>query len=219
MSWSSLASAAIPAVIGAGTAIYGAQQQGDAARRVADSYGRAADNTADSNEATLQFLRESRDLARNDLAPYRDAGAADYGAYRNAVGGTFQASPGYEFARSEGIRGIDQAASARGLINSGARARELMRYGTGVANAEYDRWANRLQGLAGVGQTAAGSSASLAQSGGQSMAGAQQQGTSALNALTIEQGTAQAQGTVGQANALLGGVNQGVGLWSLMNRA
>jgi hypothetical protein len=216
MSWSSLASAAIPAVIGAGTAIYGAQQQGRAAQQVANATRDAAQVQAQTNDGSLDFLRESRDLARNDLAPYRDAGAADYQNYRNQVGGSFQTSPGYEFARSEGIRGIDQAASARGLIGSGARARELMRYGTGVANQEYGNWMNRLQGLAGVGQTASGQTASLGQQAGQNLAATNSQGGSALANLAMQTGQANAQGTVGQANALLGGVNQGVGLWSLM---
>lgn len=212
MSWGALAGAALSA----GSGIYAANQQAKAARQVADATREAAQVQAQTNDGSIDFLRESRDLARNDLAPYRDAGLADYGAYRGAVGGSFQASPGYEFARAEGIRGIDQAASARGLINSGARARELMRYGTGVANQEYGNWMNRLQGLAGVGQTASGQTASLGQQAGQNMAALNQQGGGALANLAMQTGQANAQGTVGQANALLGGVNNGLGLWSLM---
>lgn len=218
MSWSSIASAAIPALVGAGTAIYGANANKQAAGQVADAYGRAAQQTGDSNAAALDFLREGRDLSRGDLDPYRTGGAQDYGAYRDAVGTSFQASPGYEFAREEGIRGLDQAASARGMLGSGGRLRELMRYGTGVASQEYGNWLSRLQGLAGAGQAAAGSSASLAQGAGAQMAGAQQSGNATLAGLVTGQGQANAAGTVGTANALLGGVNQGVGLWSLMNR-
>lgn len=218
MTWGAIASAAIPALVGAGTAIYGAQQQGRAAQQVANATRDAAAQQAQTNDGSIDFLRESRDLARADLAPYQQGGLADYNAYRNAVGGSFQASPGYEFARSEGIRGIDQAASARGLLGSGGRLRELMRYGTGVANQEYGNWMSRLQGLAAAGQAASGQTASLAQGAGQNMASVNQAGGGALANLALQGGQAAAQGTVGQANALLGGLNQGVGLWSLMNR-
>lgn len=191
MSWSSI----IPAVIGAGTAIYGAQQNRAAARDVANATRDAANQ---SEESTLQALAFSQ--------PYRDGGLQDYNALRQQVGTSFQASPGYEFARQEGIRAIDQGASARGMLGSGGRLRELTRYGTGVANQEYQNWLSRLQSLAGVGQAASGQAASLAQQGGIQQAN-----------FTMQGGQAEAQGRIGQANALLGGVNQGLGLWALMN--
>ena len=191
MSWSSI----IPAAIGAGTAIYGASQNRAAANTVANATRDAANQ---SNDSMLQALAFS--------APYRDGGLADYNALRQQVGTSFQASPGYEFARGEGIRAIDQGASARGMLGSGARLRELTRFGTGIANQEYGNWLSRLQALAGAGQAASGQAASLAQQGGQNVAN-----------LTMAGGQAQAAGTVGQANALLGGLNQGLGLWAMMN--
>lgn len=216
MSWSNIAAAAIPAVIGAGTAIYGAQQNKKAANTVADAYGQAADQTQQSNDAALQYLREGRDQANQYLDPYRQAGLADYNTLRQQVGTSYQQSPGYQFARDEGIRAIDQGASARGLLGSGARLRELTRYGTGVANQDYNNWVSRLQGLAGVGQTATGQGASLAAQTGGQQAQTAMQGGNALSGLLTGQGQAQAQGQVGQANALLGGINQGIGLWSLL---
>lgn len=191
MSWGSI----VPAVIGAGTAIYGAQANRAAANQVANATRDAAGQQRDSTLEALAFS-----------APYREGGLQDYNALRQQVGTSFQASPGYEFMRGEAMRAVDQNASARGLLGSGARLRELTRVGTGLANQEYQNWLSRLQGLAGVGQTASGQAASLAQQGGIQQAG-----------LTMAGGQAQAAGTVGQANALLGGINQGVGLWSLMN--
>jgi hypothetical protein len=41
-----------------------------------------------------------------------------------------------------------------------------------------------------------------------------QQGGNALANLAAQSGNTAAQGTVGQANALLGGLNQGLGVWS-----
>lgn len=216
MSWSSVISAAVPAVVGAGTAYLGQQANKQAAQQTANAIARGADTTAASTDAALQYLREGRDQARMDLAPYREGGAADYSALRSLIGTNYQQSPGYQFAFDEGQRAIDRGASARGMLGSGARARELVRYGTGMAQQDYGNWLSRLQGLASAGQAATGQGATLAAATGGQQASTAQQGGSALSNLLVQGGQAQAQGTVGQANALLGGVNQAAGLWSLL---
>lgn len=216
MSWSSVISAAIPAVVGAGTAYLGQQANKQAAQQTANAIARGADTTAASTAAALQYLREGRDQARTDLAPYREGGAADYSALRSLIGTNYQQSPGYQFAFDEGQRAIDRGASARGMLGSGARARELVRYGTGMAQQDYGNWLSRLQGLASAGQAATGQGATLAAATGGQQASTAQQGGSALSNLLVQGGQAQAQGTVGQANALLGGVNTAAGLWSLL---
>lgn len=216
MSWSSIIGPAIGAAASLGSAYLGSQAANKAASQQAAAYGQAAQAAGNGNAEALQYLRESRDLSRGDLAPYQQAGLADYDAYRRNVGTSFQASPGYEFARQEGIRGIDQAASARGMLNSGGRLRELMRYGEGVANQEYNNWLNRQQGLAGVGQTASGQTASLAAGTGQQGANLIQSNGSTLANLAGLQGQARASGTTQAANALMGGINNATGLWALM---
>ena len=190
MSWSSI----IPALAGVASAGIGAYANMQSANQVADATRAAGQQSSDATNQAIAFSQ-----------PYRDGGLADYNALRANVGQSFQASPGYQFARQEGIRAIDQAAAARGLAGSGARLRELTRYGTGVANQEYGNWLSRLQALAGVGQAASGQAASLAQQGGQQQA-----------SYTLAGGQANAAGTTGVANALLGGLNQGIGLYGLM---
>jgi hypothetical protein len=69
----------------------------------------------------------------------------------------FEADPGYEFRRSEGGRGIEQSAAARGGLLSGAAAKELTRFNQDTASDEFDRahgrWADQhnrhLTGLTG----------------------------------------------------------------------
>lgn len=143
---------------------------------------------------------------RADLAPFREAGLRGLGQYEAALGPSFQQSPGYQFAFDEGVNAVDRAASARGMLNSGARLRELTRFGQGMANQEYGNYMNRLAALAGIGQSATGQTAAL--------------GANAANnasALQMAGGQAQAAGQVNSANAMLGGLNQGFGLYSLMN--
>jgi hypothetical protein len=190
MSWASI----IPAVAGVATSLIGA-----------NAANKAAQQQTNAMRQAMTFAQSGNDAARADLEPYRAGGVADYNALRNAVGQTYETSPGYDFARAEGIRAIDQSASARGMLNSGGRLRELMRYGTGVAQQDYNNWLSRLQGLAGVGQSATGQTASLAQQQGLTQAQMAQQ-----------MGTMQGTGTIGQANAMLGGINNAAGLWALM---
>lgn len=77
----------------------------------------------------------------------------------------FQQDPGYEFRRTEGQRGVEASASARGGLLSGGTLKALDRYNQDYASGEYgkafDRYQtdltgrfNRLSSLAGTGQTA-----------------------------------------------------------------
>ena len=76
-----------------------------------------------------------------------------------------QADPGAEFRRSEGQRGLEASAAARGGILSGGALKAIARFNSDMASQEYGaaysrfnndtttRY-NRLAGLAGIGQQA-----------------------------------------------------------------
>lgn len=187
---------AIPAAVGLGSSLLGAS----ASRRAASAAAGAADRATEAQQAMY-------DQTRTDLAPFREAGAGALPTLVQQVGTGFQESPGYRFAFDEGVRAVDSAAAARGMLGSGARLRALTQYGQGVANQEYGNWYARLAGLAGMGQNAA------AQTGS---AGAN--AASGIGQAQIAGGQAQAAGIVGGTSAALQGVNQGLGLWALMNR-
>ena len=185
----------VPAGIGLGTAYIAANASGNAARTAAG----AADRSAEAQLAMFQQNRE-------DMAPYREAGGRGLSRFEGSLGPSFQESPGYQFAFDEGRRAIDQNASARGMLNSGSRLQALTRYGQGMANQEFGNYQNRLAALSGIGQSATGQTAQMGQQTAANMGQAYMQG-----------GQAAAQGQIGQANAILGGVNQGIGLYGLMN--
>lgn len=122
----------------------------------------------------------------------------------------FQADPSYEFRRSEGMRGIERSASARGMQLSGATLRALNRYNSDLASQEFgnawsrdaankERKYNMLAGVAGTGQAATNTSAALG-------------ANSAANQASLLTGAANAQaaGTIGSANALAGGFSDAV---------
>lgn len=182
---------------------------GVAAKKAGDKQAKAADT------ANAEIGREF-DLTREDFAPYREAGLSVLPQLTEGLkpGGDFNRDftiadfykdPGYDFRLGEGTKALERSAAARGGVTSGAAGKELIRYGQNFGSNEFsnaysrfnnDRTTrfNRLSALAGTGQTATNTVATL---GNQSV---QQQAEN-----TLQKGNAQAAGYVGAANALTGG--------------
>ena len=75
------------------------------------------------------------------------AGALNTAGITEALRGT----PGYQFAFSEGQRGIQSSAAARGTLLTGGTLKALAQYGTGLADQTYGEAVNRYQNLAELG--------------------------------------------------------------------
>lgn len=101
----------------------------------------------------------------------------------------FTASPGYEFRRSEGLRGLENSAAAMGGAFSGNALRALTEFNSGLASQEFGNYVNQLAGIAGVGQTATNQVSAYGQNA------ANNQGQNALYA-----GQARASGIENQGN-------------------
>lgn len=138
-------------------------------------------------------------------------GAGGAAAPQNALSGFdykgFQASPGYEFRRDEGMKGLERAASARGLRLSGGTLKDAMRFGQGLASEEYGNFYNRLASMAGIGQTAVNTGASLGAGKANAIGNALMTGAANRGSAYMAAGKAQAQGILGSANALSGTFN------------
>lgn len=65
--------------------------------------------------------------------------------------GSFEGSPGFNFALDQGVQARDRSASARGQLGSGNQLKELTAFGQGLANQERGNEINRF--LAFLGQT------------------------------------------------------------------
>lgn len=83
---------------------------------------------------------------------------AGTGAPVDRTGG-FVTSPGYQFRLDEGNKAIQRSAAARGKLFSGEALKAVTGYSQGVASDEFARYVAGLQSLAGVGQSATGSTA------------------------------------------------------------
>lgn len=136
---------------------------------------------------------------------------------RNFGAADFQADPGYDFRLSEGMKGINNSAAARGGVLSGAALKAASKYNQNFASNEYGNaynrfntdktnTFNRLASIAGVGQTATNQVGAA----GQNMANNVSQNT-------LSAGNARASGYVGGANALTGAIGQGVNSYMQYN--
>lgn len=110
------------------------------------------------------------------LNPYAQAGttALDQYAKGNFVNPQDIANnPAYQFRLAEGTKAVNSNALARGMGQSGATMKALMKYGQGLASTEYDNAYNRenqrLGNLTGMGQNAANNLSNAAGSFGSNL--------------------------------------------------
>lgn len=87
-------------------------------------------------------------------------------------------STGYNFAKQQGSGAITNSAASRGLLNSGATAKALDTFGTGLAQQNFNNYLGQVGGVANAGQTALGQTAAAGTQGGATAAAAAQSGTS-----------------------------------------
>lgn len=115
--------------------------------------------------ATAEQARQY-DQSREDQKPWLQAGQSALGQLSALAGGDFTGfynSPDYQFARDQGLQGVDRSAAARGGMYSGGADADRMKFASGLASQEYGNHWNRLAGLANVGQSTASNLASLGQ--------------------------------------------------------
>jgi hypothetical protein len=93
-----------------------------------------------------------------DQMPWMQAGTGALGQMQALNGGNFSSfheSPDYQFALKQGMDSLDSSAAARGGLFGGGHSRDLVNYGQGMAEQNYNNYYNRLQSMAGQGQTTA----------------------------------------------------------------
>jgi hypothetical protein len=193
-------------------------------------------------------------LAQLQGGPYASAKFGGVEGYdpasvmRNFGAGDFQADPGYAFRLSEGLKGMNATAAARGGLLSGNALRAGQEYGQQLGSQEYQNAFNRyqanralqaqeygnafnrfqtertntlapLQSLAGVGQSASQQAQQASQNYATGASGALGNYGNAAASNIIGAGNARASGYIGGANALSSGVGQGINFYQNRNLA
>ena len=136
-----------------------------------DAADRAAEAQRYGVDQALDYQRETRDLAIAENAPFLDTGRGATAAMQDMTNleraeglegyaaYDWQTDPGYEFRLGEGQKGIAAMANAKGRNFTGGTARELTRYNSDFASAEFGKIYDRLGVLGGYGPNASGQNA------------------------------------------------------------
>lgn len=211
-----------------GGAVVGGVASNMAAGKQANAAGKAADQQA---EASAQM--------RSDLSPYTQTGQQAINPLWAAMGYTTDANgnqavnpnsvlqqqfqfnpsdlantPGYQFALTQGLKSTNNSLAAQGLGLSGAQAKGLSQYATGLADQTYGNQYNRALSTYNTNYQVAANNVnnlqSLVNTGQNSAAQTGQAGINAANNAgnyLTQQGNAQAAGIAGVGNAVNSGIN------------
>jgi hypothetical protein len=214
------------------TAVIGSQASKSAAKTQAGSAAAATDAQERMFERQVELqepFREAGLAGQNRLMELlglgKDKTAAGYGKYASAefTPANFLANqdPGYAFRMSEGLKGLERSAAARGGLLSGSALKGITRYGQGLASDEYQNAFNRYQTSRTNTLNPYASLAGVAQSSANTLGNAAGQFGAQIGSNIIGAGNAAAAGQIGQANAIAGGVGQGINFYQnqqFMNR-
>lgn len=228
MGWGQLVGAGLgflvggPAGMALGASLGGATEEatGGGATGAAREAAQAA-NAAAERDLALRTRMYDEGVARQK--PFYEAGVNALPGYLQGIGqggelvrgfnmGDFTTDPGYAFRLSEGQKGLDRQAAARGGLISGGALKAATRFGQEMGSQEYSNAYNRfrdtqglrrnaLAGVVGFAPTAANS---MATSGQNYAAGAgpqmYQQGVNTGNALISgQQARSSSYGQLGSA--------------------
>jgi hypothetical protein len=207
-----MAFAAIGAV--AASTVIGGTMQASAAKD-------AARQQSDGAREAANVARENNSIVREDLLPYSASGLSAVDMLADAMGmkegmnpatsvllspfrptmEQLEATPGYQFAKTQGLKAVNNSASARGLGISGAALKGAASYATGLADqtfqnqfsndqAQKTNAFNKLMSMATLGESAAAQTGALGT-----------QNAAYLGNAMMSAGNAGAQGTLGAGAA------------------
>lgn len=197
------------ASVGSGVAnIFGASSAADAQKAAAD---KAAAATLEQQAKGFAAQKDYFNIGADALRPIAGQGADVYGQLVKALPdltapitmdqAALEQTPGYQFTRNQGIRGVDLSSAAKGL--SGAQAKAAAEFATNLANKTYlDQFNvaninktnafNRLLQTATVGTDASKALAGNATAAGNAALGNTQAVGSSLGGYAVGAGNAEA---------------------------
>lgn len=110
-------------------------------------------------------ISQGQQQANADVQPWVTSGTAANTQQSNLLGlngqdaadtamKSFQSSPGYQFSLTQGLRGVDAGAAAKGMLRSGATLKAEDTYASGLANQDFGNYMDRLNKLSTTGESA-----------------------------------------------------------------
>lgn len=186
------------ALLGTGAQIYGASTAAGTQRDAARQSQQTQMNMFDKTQANMKPFIDNGVSAGNQLFSMLPQLTKGF----NPTMGDLEATPGYQFTKTQGMNAVNNSNSVKGWGNSGAGAKAIADYTTGLADNTYgnqfDRyWANN-KNIFGmlfdpyqVGGQVAGNLGTIGQGTANSISGAQ-----------IGAGNATASAALGMGNAV-----------------
>lgn len=184
-------------------------------------------NTEQANQAP--YLKAGQSAVGQLSQMFGNGGPTWNQSFTAPTNVTEQNDPGYQFRLQQGQQALERSAAAHGDLLSGGTGKALQRYGQDYAsneygnvynralqtyNTNYNTWAqntanlyNRLAGIAGTGQTAAGQLNNAGQAVQSSTGGTSANYGNQVGSGYANLGGAQASGYAGLANSAVGGLN------------
>jgi hypothetical protein len=121
------------AILGAGASIYGASKAADAQKSAADKASATQMAMYNQTRSDLQPFVQAGTDATNKLTGQIDSLTAPF----SMTQANLEATPGYQFNLSQGLKSTQNSAAARGLGLSGAAMKGAASYATGLADSTY----------------------------------------------------------------------------------
>lgn len=139
----------------------------------------AAEIEALARAEANQLIKDQWEDTKGALKPYSEGGHRPFEMQQELVGAkgvdaqeqafqNYRESPGVAWAREQGLKGVNQQASATGNLGGGNRLKRLTEYSQGMALQDFNNYFNRLGSATGVGLAA---SQAMAGVGGQAAMG------------------------------------------------
>lgn len=155
------------------------------------------DKTPEAQSAFPNFDDFAKSIAvqqANIRGPAPTYTQADVENWRSPQEQALEQLPGYQFAKNQGVQTVNRQLGSMGL--TGAQAKGIARFVTGLADQTYGEQVGRLQTAANTGENAAAQTGVIGQGYGQG-----------ISNTIVGAGTANAAGTVGAANAASTGLS------------
>lgn len=131
----------------------------------------ALETVTEAEEKADTTNKENLEKAISELDPYTEAGQeamrmymdmfSDDPAIREAAHEKWRNTPGYQFAKEEGLSAIQGNAAATGGLGGGNVRKAFLEYGTGLADQTFQQYMENLKTPMGMGLSAATSKGNL----------------------------------------------------------
>jgi len=141
----------------AGAIVVSAVVSSKSSKKAAEAQGAAASQNIALGDRQLEENRRQFDVFQQNLQPFLETGQLANQQLNRVLEGDFsviQDDPGIQLQREEGERPINRLAARQGRLNTGAQAKDLIRFNQRLSSQSTGNVINRLLAISGRGQNA-----------------------------------------------------------------